>query len=48
MIEQSPIETLASYALAFAAGAISAVMIAAYGQWMKSQRSKLAVGSGRF
>lgn len=48
MIEQSPIETLASYALAFAAGAISAVIIVAYGEWMKSQSATLAVGSSSF
>lgn len=37
MSEQSPIETLASFALAFAAGAVLAVVIAAYGTWMRRQ-----------
>ena len=35
MFNQSPIETLASYAIAFAAGAVSVVLITAYGQWME-------------
>jgi hypothetical protein len=37
MFNQSPIETLASYAIAFAAGAVSVVAIVAYGKWMKHQ-----------
>lgn len=37
MFSQSPMETLASYAIAFAAGAASVVLVSAYGQWMKHQ-----------
>ncbi len=37
MYPQSPLETLASYAIAFVAGAISVVALAAYGKWMKHQ-----------
>lgn len=37
MFQQSPMETLASYAVTFAAGAISVFVIAAYGRWMKQQ-----------
>ena len=37
MFNQSPIETLASYAIAFAAGAVSVFAIVAYGKWMKHQ-----------
>ena len=37
MFNQSPIETLASYAIAFAAGAVSVVLVTAYGQWMRDQ-----------
>ena len=39
MFNQSPIETLGSYAIAFAAGAVSVVLVAAYGQWMKQRGS---------
>lgn len=37
MFNQSPMETLASFAIAFAAGAASVVLVSAYGQWMKHQ-----------
>jgi hypothetical protein len=37
MYPQSPLETLASYAITFVAGAISVIAIAAYGKWMKHQ-----------
>jgi hypothetical protein len=37
MINQSPLETLASYAMTFAAGAMAVVCIVAYGKWMKSK-----------
>lgn len=35
MFNQSPLETLASFAIVFAAGAASVYLISAYGQWMK-------------
>lgn len=35
MYNQSPLETLASYAITFVAGALSVVTLAAYGKWMK-------------
>lgn len=34
MNNTSPLETLAGYAIAFVAGAISAACVAAYGKWM--------------
>ncbi len=34
---QSPIETLASYAIAFVAGALSVVAVAGYGKWTAKQ-----------
>lgn len=37
MYNQSPIETLASYAITFFAGALSVVVVSAYGKWMKHQ-----------
>lgn len=37
MFNQSPLETLASYAIAFAAGAVSICLVSAYGNWMKSK-----------
>lgn len=37
MYNQSPLETLASYAITFIAGALSIVAISAYGKWMKHQ-----------
>lgn len=37
MYNQSPLETLASFAITFAAGAISVLAISAYGKWMKHQ-----------
>ena len=37
MFNQSPMETLASYAIIFAAGAVSVVLVTAYGRWMKTQ-----------
>lgn len=37
MLNQSPMETLASYAIAFAAGAASVVLVTAYGRWMRDQ-----------
>jgi hypothetical protein len=33
----SPLETLASYAIAFTAGIAAASFISLYGQWMKRQ-----------
>ena len=33
----SPIETMASYAIAFLAGAITVTMTAAYGNWREAQ-----------
>jgi hypothetical protein len=35
MINQSPLETLASYAISFVAGAVSLSLVVAYGRWMK-------------
>ena len=37
MFNQSPLETLASFVIAFAAGAASVVLVAAYGKWAKHQ-----------
>lgn len=37
MYNQSPLETLASYAITFIAGALSVIAISAYGKWMKHQ-----------
>lgn len=37
MFNQSPLETLFSYAIAFAVGAASVVLVSAYGRWMKAQ-----------
>ena len=37
MWNQSPLETLVSFAITFVAGALSTVAIAAYGRWMKHQ-----------
>lgn len=37
MYHQSPLETLASYAITFVVGAISVLGVAAYGKWMKRQ-----------
>lgn len=37
MLNQSPLETLTSYAITFIAGAVSIVAILSYGKWMKSQ-----------
>lgn len=34
----APLETLASYAITFIAGAASVVLVTAYGRWMKGQR----------
>lgn len=36
MYNQSPLEVLASYAIAYAAGAISICIFVAYGRWMES------------
>ncbi|WP_116745431.1 hypothetical protein [Janthinobacterium sp. 78] len=33
--QQSPLETLASYAISFVAGAVSLAAVSLYGQWMK-------------
>lgn len=38
MYPQSPLETLASYAITFVAGAVSVVLVTAYGRWMRTQR----------
>lgn len=40
MPSQSPLETLLSYAVAFAAGAASVVLVAAYGRWMREQATR--------
>lgn len=37
MFNQSPLETLASFAITFVAGAASVIAVAAYGKWMKRQ-----------
>lgn len=37
MYNQSPLETLAAFAITFIAGALSIVTISAYGKWMKHQ-----------
>ena len=37
MYQQSPLETLASYAITFVAGAISVIAVSAYGKWMRHQ-----------
>ncbi len=37
MYNQSPLETLASYAITFVAGAIAVIAVSAYGKWMKHQ-----------
>ncbi len=37
MFNQSPLETLASFAITFVAGAISVLAVSAYGKWMKHQ-----------
>lgn len=37
MYNQSPLETLASFAITFVAGAISVLAVSAYGKWMKHQ-----------
>lgn len=36
MIHQSPLETLASYAIAYAAGVLSVCLFVAYGRWIES------------
>lgn len=37
MYNQSPLETLAAFAVTFIAGALSIAAISAYGKWMKHQ-----------
>lgn len=37
MYNQSPLETLAAFAITFIAGALSIAAISAYGKWMKHQ-----------
>lgn len=37
MFNQSPMETLASYAIAFFAGVASVALVSAYGWWMRAQ-----------
>lgn len=37
MFNQSPLETLASYAITFVAGALSVIAVSSYGKWMKQQ-----------
>lgn len=37
MNNPSPLETLASYAITFVAGALSVIAVSAYGKWMKHQ-----------
>lgn len=40
MFNQSPLETLASFAIAFVAGATSVCLVAVYGRLMKAQGFK--------
>lgn len=44
MFNQSPMETLASYGIAFVAGAMSVCLVAVYGKWME-QRGASRVGA---
>ena len=37
MFNPSPLEALLSYAIAFAAGAATVALVAAYGRWMRDQ-----------
>ncbi len=37
VFNQSPLETLASFAITFVAGAVAVGLIVAYGQWMKDK-----------
>lgn len=37
MFNQSPMETLASYGIAFVAGAMSVCLVAVYGKWMQQK-----------
>lgn len=37
VFNQSPLETLASFAITFMAGAVAVGLILAYGQWMKTK-----------
>lgn len=37
MLNPSPLETLASFAVCFVAGAISVIAVTTYGKWMKHQ-----------
>lgn len=37
---QSPIETLAAFAISFVAGAVASIAIYSYGAWMKSRGQK--------
>lgn len=37
MINQSPLETLAAFAITFVAGALTVGCVAAYGRWMKAK-----------
>lgn len=37
---QSALETLAAFAISFAAGAVMSMAIASYGAWMKSKGGK--------
>lgn len=40
MYNQSPLETLAAFAITYIAGALSIVAVSAYGKWMKHQCSQ--------
>jgi hypothetical protein len=37
MLNQSPLENLLTYAITFAVGAASVVLVSAYGRWMRAQ-----------
>lgn len=37
MFNQSPLETLASFAITYVAGALSVIAVTTYGKWMKYQ-----------
>ncbi len=42
MFNQSPLETLASYAITFAAGAVAICLVVTYGNWMKTKNLKIS------
>lgn len=46
MFNQSPLETLASFAITFFAGALSVIAVVTYGKWMKQQGQAAGLRSG--